>query len=149
MFPVLDAGARGSTITFAQRGLGDVLIAWENDAFLATHEFASEGFEIVAPSLSILAQPTVSVVDGNVDSKGTRKQAEAYLQFLYSPAGQAIIAKDYFRPIHPEFANKDDLARLPKLDLITIADFGGWSKVIPVHFADNGVFDQIQQANQQ
>ncbi len=79
---MLDAGARGSTITFAQRGLGDVLIAWENDAFLATHEFASEGFEIVAPSLSILAQPTVSVVDGNVDSKGTRKEAEAYLQFL-------------------------------------------------------------------
>jgi sulfate/thiosulfate-binding protein len=145
--PVLDAGARGSTITFAQRGLGDVLIAWENDAFLATHEFASEGFEIVAPSLSILAQPTVSVVDGNVDAKGTRKVAEAYLQFLYSPAGQAIIGKDYFRPIHPEFASKEDLARLPKLELITIASFGGWSKVTPVHFADGGIFDQIQQAN--
>ena len=151
--PVLDAGARGSTITFAQRGLGDVLIAWENDAFLATHEFASEGFEIVAPSLSILAQPTVSVVDGNVDSKGTRKEAEAYLQFLYlPPVGHSPSPpSDYFRPIHPESRpNKDDLARLPKLsDLITIADFGGWSQVIPVHFADNGVFDQIQQANQQ
>ena len=103
--PVLDTGARGSTITFAQRGLGDVLIAWENDAFLASEEFGKDQFEIVAPSLSILAEPPVSVVDANVDAKGARKQAEAYLQFLYSPAAQAIIAKNYFRPAHPEFAD--------------------------------------------
>ena len=96
--PVLDAGARGSTITFAQRGLGDVLIAWENDAFLAFDEFGKDQFEIIAPSLSILAEPPVSIVDGNVDAKGTRKVAEAYLQFLYSPAAQAIIAKNHFRP---------------------------------------------------
>ena len=102
--PVLDAGARGSTITFAQRGLGDVLIAWENDAFLASEEFGKDQFEIVAPSLSILAEPPVAVVDANVDAKGTRKQAEAYLQFLYTPEAQAIIAKNYFRPSHPEFA---------------------------------------------
>ena len=111
--PVLDTGARGSTITFAQRGLGDVLIAWENDAFLASEEFGKDQFEIVAPSLSILAEPPVSVVDANVDAKGTRKQAEAYLQFLYSPAAQAIIAKNYFRPAHPEFADPDDLKRFP------------------------------------
>src|SRR5450631_218447 len=98
--PVLDTGARGSTITFAQRGLGDVLIAWENDAFLASEEFGKHKFDIVIPSLSILAEPPVAVVDGNVDAKGTRKQAEAYLQFLYSAKGQAIIAKNYFRPAH-------------------------------------------------
>jgi sulfate/thiosulfate-binding protein len=145
--PVLDTGARGSTITFAQRGLGDVLIAWENDAFLASEEFGKDKFEIVAPPQSILAEPPVSVVDGNVDAKGTRKQAEAYLQFLYTPAAQAIIAKNYFRPAHPEFADPADLKRFPKLDLVTIdAAFGGWKKAQATHFADGGVFDQIQKA---
>ena len=147
--PVLDAGARGSTITFAQRGLGDVLIAWENDAFLASEEFGKDQFEIVAPSQSILAEPPVSVVDGNVDAKGTRKVAEAYLQFLYTPAAQAIIAKNYFRPVHPEFADPNDLKRFPKLDLVTVdGAFGGWKKAQATHFADGGVFDQIQKPGQ-
>ena len=145
--PVLDTGARGSTITFAQRGLGDVLIAWENDAFLALQEFGKDQFEIVTPSLSILAEPPVSVVDGNVDAKGTRKVAEAYLQYLYTPAAQAIIAKNYFRPASPEFASKEDLERFPKLELITVDKvFGGWKKAQATHFADGGVFDQIQKA---
>jgi sulfate/thiosulfate-binding protein len=144
---VLDAGARGSTITFAQRGLGDVLIAWENDAFLAFEEFGKDKFEIVTPSLSILAEPPVSLVDGNVDSKGTRKVAEAYLNYLYTPAAQAIIAKNYFRPSDPSAAAKEDLARFPKIDLITIDEaFGGWKKAQAAHFADGGVFDQIQKA---
>jgi len=144
--PVLDTGARGSTITFAQRGLGDVLIAWENDAFLAFEEFGKDKFEIIVPSLSILAEPPVSLVDGNVDAKGTRKQAEAYLNFLYTPQAQAIIAKNYFRPFKPEFAAKEDLARLPKLELITIdSGFGGWAKAQTRHFADGGVFDSIQK----
>jgi len=145
--PVLDTGARGATITFAQRGLGDVLIAWENDAFLASEEFGKDQFEIVAPSLSILAEPPVSVVDANVDAKGARKQAEAYLQFLYSPAAQAIIAKNYFRPARPEFADPNDLKRFPTLNLVTVdGAFGGWKKAQATHFADGGVFDQIQKA---
>ena len=146
--PVLDTGARGSTITFAQRGLGDVLIAWENDAFLALQEFGKDQFEIVTPSLSILAEPPVSIVDGNVDAKGTRKVAEGYLQFLYTPPAQAIIAKNFFRPAKPEFATKKDLDRFPKLELITVDKvFGGWKKAQATHFADGGVFDQIQKAN--
>jgi sulfate/thiosulfate-binding protein len=144
---VLDTGARGSTITFAQRGIGDVLIAWENDAFLASQEFGKDKFEIVSPSLSILAEPPVSLVDGNVDAKGTRKEAEAYLNFLYTPAAQAIIAKNYFRPSDPSSAAKEDLARFPKIVLVTIDDkFGGWKKAQATHFADGGVFDQIQKA---
>jgi len=144
---VLDAGARGSTITFAQRGLGDVLIAWENDAFLASQEFGEGRFEIVAPSLSILAEPPVALVDGNVDAKGTRKAAEAYLNYLYTPAAQAIIAKNYFRPSDPSAAAKEDLARFPKLDLITVdGAFGGWKQAQATHFADGGIFDQIQKA---
>jgi len=147
--PVLDTGARGSTITFAQRGLGDVLIAWENDAFLALAEFGEDQFEIVAPSLSILAEPPVSIVDANVDAKGARKVAEAFLQFLYSPTAQAIIAKNYYRPAHPEFADPNDLERFPKLDLVTVdGTFGGWKKAQATHFADGGVFDQIQKAAQ-
>jgi sulfate/thiosulfate-binding protein len=147
--PVLDTGARGSTITFAQRGLGDVLIAWENDAFLALAEFGEDQFEIVAPSLSILAEPPVSIVDANVDAKGARKVAEAFLQFLYSPTAQAIIAKNYYRPAHPEFADPNDLKRFPKLDLVTVdGTFGGWKKAQATHFADGGVFDQIQKAAQ-
>jgi sulfate/thiosulfate-binding protein len=147
--PVLDAGARGSTITFAQRGLGDVLIAWENDAFLASEEFGKDQFEIVAPSLSILAEPPISLVDANADAKGTRKVAEAYLQFLYTPTAQAIIAKNYFRPAHPEFADPADLKRFPKLDLVTVdGAFGGWKRAQATHFADGGVFDQIQKQGQ-
>jgi sulfate/thiosulfate transport system substrate-binding protein len=144
--PVLDTGARGSTITFAKRGLGDVLIAWEDDAFLALNEFGKDQFEIVAPSLSILAEPPVSLVDGNVDAKGTRKAAEAYLNFLYSPEAQAIIAKNYFRPSKPEAADKDDLARFPEIELVTVdKTFGGWKKAQATHFADGGTFDQIQK----
>ena len=124
-----------------------MLIAWENDAFLALGEFGKDQFEIVTPSLSILAEPPVSVVDGNVDAKGTRKAAEAYLQYLYTPEAQAIIAKNFFRPTKPESAAKDDLARFPKLNLITVDDaFGGWKKAQATHFADGGVFDQIQKA---
>ena len=146
--PVLDTGARGATISFAQRGLGDVLIAWESEAFLASEEFGKDKFDIVVPSLSILCEPPVAVVDANVDQKGTRKQAEAYLQYLYTPEGQAIIAKDFYRPIHPEAAAPADLARFPKLALLTVdADFGGWTKAQATHFADGGVFDQIQAAN--
>ncbi len=142
--PVLDTGARGSTITFAQRGLGDVLIAWENDAFLASEEFGKDQFEIVTPSMSILAEPPVSIVDGNVDAKGSRKIAQSYLEYLYTAPAQAIIAKNYFRPTSPEFAAKEDLSRFPKIDLITIdGAFGGWKKAQATYFADGGVFDQI------
>lgn len=146
--PVLDTGARGATISFAQRGLGDVLIAWESEAFLASEEFGRDKFDIVVPSVSILCEPPVAVVDANVDQKGTRREAEAYLQFLYTPAAQAIIAKDFYRPIHPEAADPADLARFPKLDLLTVdRDFGGWTAAQATHFADGGVFDQIQAAN--
>jgi sulfate/thiosulfate transport system substrate-binding protein len=144
--PVLDTGARGSTITFAQRGLGDVLIAWENEAFLANEEFGAGKFEIVAPSVSILAEPPVAVVDGNVDAKGTRKAAEAYLNFLYTPAAQKIIAKNYYRPAHPEAADPADLKKLPKIELFTVDTvFGGWAAAQKKHFADGGVFDDIQK----
>jgi sulfate/thiosulfate transport system substrate-binding protein len=144
--PVLDTGARGSTITFAQRGLGDVLIAWENEAFLASKEFGADKFEIVAPKQSILAEPPVSIVDANVDAKGTRKIAEAYLNFLYTPAAQAIIAKNFYRPAHPEAAAKEDLKKLPKIEFITIdKNFGGWAAAQKKFFADGGVFDDIQK----
>ena len=144
--PVLDTGARGSTITFAQRGLGDVLIAWENEAFLAFEEFGKDKFEIVAPSLSILAEPPVSVVDKNAEARGTLKAAQAYVEFLYKPEAQKIIAKNYYRPAHPEFADKVDLDRLPKLELITVDKaFGGWAAAQKKHFADGGVFDDMQK----
>jgi sulfate/thiosulfate-binding protein len=146
--PVLDTGARGSTTTFAQRGIGDVLVAWENEAFLSLKEFGSDKFDIVVPSVSILAEPPVALVDANVDAKGTRKVAQAYLDFLYSPKAQEIIARNFYRPSKPEHAAKEDLDRLPKLKLFTIDDvFGGWSKVQKEHFADGGVFDQIVKAN--
>ena len=142
--PVLDTGARGSTTTFAQRRMGDVLISWENEAFLVLQEFGADKFEIVVPSQSILAEPPVTLVDGNVDAKGTRKAAEAYLQFLYSPEGQAIAAKHFYRPAQPEHASPADLARFPKLKLVSIDQrFGGWAKTQAAHFADGGVFDQI------
>lgn len=142
--PVLDTGARGSTTTFAQRGLGDVLISWENEAHLALKEFGADRFEIVHPSLSILAEPPVAVVDQVVDRRGTRAVAQAYLEFLYSPAGQRIIAQHYYRPSRPEHATAVDLARLPKLNLVTIDGmFGGWAKAQAAHFAEGATFDQI------
>ena len=141
--PVLDTGARGSTTTFAQRGIGDVLIAWENEAFLAVNELGPEQFDIVTPPVSILAEPPVALVDGNVDAKGTRKAAEAFLEFMYTPRGQAIIAKHYYRPVLPEHAAPEDLARFPEVRLFDIASLGGWPKVQPLHFGDGGVFDQI------
>lgn len=142
--PVLDTGARGSTTTFAQRGLGDVLVAWENEAFLAMNEFGKDKFEVVVPSESVKAEPPVALVDGNVDSKGTRKAAEAYLAFLYEPEAQAIIARNYYRPVHADAAAPEDMARFPKLKMFTVDErFGGWAKAQPEHFADGGVFDQI------
>lgn len=144
--PVLDTGARGSTVTFAQRGLGDVLIAWENEAFLTLQEFGADTFDVVVPSISILAEPPVALVDGNADAKGTRKVAEAYLQWLYTPGAQAIIAENFYRPSLPEAADKADLERLPKLKFFAIdAVFGGWAKVHKAHFNDGGVFDLIQK----
>jgi sulfate/thiosulfate-binding protein len=147
--PVLDSGARGSTVTFAQRDTGDVLIAWENEAFLTLQEFGADKYEIVSPSSSILAEPPVAIVDANVDAKGTRKQAEAYLNYLYTPAAQKIIAHNFYRPIDEKAADPADLARFPKLKLVTIDDpkFGGWKVAQPKHFGDGGVFDQIYKPN--
>lgn len=146
--PVLDSGARGSLTSFAQREIGDVLLAWENEAYLAKSEFGDAGFEIVTPSISILAQPSVAVVDGNVDAKGTRKVAEAYLEYLYSEEGQAIAAKNHYRPIKPELVK--DYKPLPELNLVKIDDplFGGWKKAQPEHFGDGGIFDQIYKPAQ-
>lgn len=140
--PVLDTGARGATTTFVQRGIGDVLLAWENEAFLSKEEFGADKFEIIAPSLSILAEPPVSIVDKNVNKKGTRKVAEAYLQYLYSDAAQDIIGKNHYRPTSEKVAQKY-AKTFPKINLVTIADFGGWAKVQKEHFADGGVFDQV------
>jgi len=143
--PVLDTGARGSTTTFVQRGIGDVLLAWENEAFLAVKELGPDQFEIVVPSLSILAEPPVAVVDKVVDAHGTRKQAEEYLKYLYSPEGQEIAAKNFYRPIDPAVADKYK-NQFPQITLFTLADvFGDWKKVQTEHFADGGVFDQIYQ----
>lgn len=144
--PVLDTGARGSTITFVNNQIGDVLLAWENEAFLALKEQGGDQFEIVAPSLSILAEPPVAVVDKNVDKKGTREVATAYLQYLYSEEGQRIAAKNFYRPrdekVAAEFAKQ-----FPQLKLVTIdQDFGGWKSAQPKFFNDGGVFDQIYQA---
>jgi sulfate transport system substrate-binding protein len=143
--PVLDTGARGSTTTFAQRGIGDVLLAWENEAFLALEELGADQFEIVVPSLSIRAEPPVAVVDGNVDTKGTRKVAEAYLNYLYSPAGQTLAATHFYRPSEPNSVDAALLKRFPDVELVGIDDplFGGWAKTQPAHFDDGGVFDQI------
>ncbi len=144
--PVLDTGARGSMMTFAQRGIGDVLIAWENEAFLALQEFGADKFEIVTPSLSILAEPAVALVDGNVDAKGTRKLAEAYLAYLFEPATQATIARFGYRPAYPQYAAKEDLKRFHKVELVTIdKQFGGWAAAQKKFFADGGIFDDIQK----
>ena len=143
--PVLDTGARGSLTTFAQRQIGDVLLAWENEAYLTGAEFGGDAFDIVAPPISILAEPPVTVVDGNVDAKGTRKQAEAYLQYLYSEEGQNIAAKHFYRPSKRDLVKPELLQQLPDIKLVTIDDpiFGGWAKAQPEHFGDGGVFDQI------
>ena len=141
--PVLDTGARGSTVTFVERNVGDVLLAWENEAFLALNEFGKDKFEIVVPSVSILAEPPVAVVDKVVDKKGTREAAETYLKFIYSPAGQEIAAKNFYRPRDPAVAAKYENA-FPKVQLFTIDDvFGGWRKAQGAHFNDAGVFDKI------
>jgi sulfate/thiosulfate transport system substrate-binding protein len=142
--PVLDSGARGSTITFVERGIGDVLLTWENEAYLAVKELGPNKFDIVAPSMSIVAEPPVSVVDRNVDEHGTRKVAEEYLRYLYSPEGQEIAARHFYRPRDPEVAAKyaSQFANVPKL--VTIDEvFGGWTKAQAKHFADHGIFDKI------
>jgi sulfate/thiosulfate-binding protein len=141
---VLDSGARGSTTTFAQRAVGDVAISWENEAFLIQQEFGADKFDIVVPPFSILAEPPVSLVDAVVDKRGTRKVAEAYLNQLYSPVGQKIIAHNFYRPTTPDAAAPADLARFPKIRLATIDQvFGGWTKAQADHFADGASFDQI------
>ncbi len=144
--PVLDSGARGSTTTFAQRGIGDVFISWENEAFLVQNELGRDKFEIVVPSLSILAEPPVTLVDANAAKHGTTEVAKAYLEYLYSPVGQKLAAKHYYRPVSPEHADPADIARFPKLELVTIAEFGGWQQAQKTHFAEGGVFDQILAA---
>ena len=141
--PILDTGARGSTITFAQRGQGDVLIAWENEAYLLEKEFGAK-FDIVAPSLSILAEPAVAVVDKNVDKKGTRAVAQAYLEYLYTEEGQDIAGKNFYRPAVSEKAKAKYASQFAKINLFKIDDaFGGWAKADKEHFADGGSFDQI------
>ncbi|WP_334530463.1 sulfate ABC transporter substrate-binding protein [Bradyrhizobium sp. AZCC 2230] len=141
--PVLDTGARGATVTFVERGVGDVLLAWENEAYLALKEFGPEKFEIVAPPLSILAEPPVAIVDKVADKKGTRNVADAYLQYWYTKEGQEIAARNFYRPRDAEIAKKYENA-FAKVELFTIDDvFGGWTKAQKEHFADGGVFDQI------
>jgi len=143
--PVLDAGARGSTTTFVERGIGDVLLAWENEALLAIKELGPGKFEIIAPSLSILAEPPVAVVDKMAGKHGTKNVAQAYLEYLYTPAGQEIAAKHFYRPRDEKVAAKY-AAEFPKVSLITIDEvFGGWKKAHQAHFADGAVFDQIYQ----
>ena len=146
--PVLDSGARGATITFVERKVGDVLLSWENEAFLALKELGPGKFDIVIPSLSVLAEPPVAVIDANVDRKGSRKVAEAYLQYLYTPEGQQIAAKHFFRPSDAAVAARHG-AQFPKLALFTVDQaFGGWQKASKTHFADGGTFDQIYEAGQ-
>jgi sulfate transport system substrate-binding protein len=141
--PVLDSGARGSTVTFAERGVGDVLLAWENEAHLSLKEFGRDKFDIVYPPISILAEPPVAVVDKTVDKRGTRAVAQAYLEHLYTPEGQEIAARNFYRPIDAGIAAKY-AKQFPKLNLFTIDEvFGGWTKAQKTHFADGGVFDQI------
>jgi sulfate/thiosulfate-binding protein len=142
--PVLDSGARGSTTTFVERGIGDVLIAWENDALLAVNQLGRGRFQIVRPSLSVLAEPPVALVDGVVDKKGTRRVADAYLRYLYTPTGQEIIARHYFRPRLASVAKRYS-RQFPAMKLVTIESFGGWDKAQQEYFADGGVFDQIYQ----
>lgn len=143
--PVLDTGARGSTITFVERGIGDVFLSWENEAFLAVKELGPDKFEIIVPSLSILAEPPVAVVDKVADKRGTRKVAQAYLEYLYSDEGQDIAGKHYYRPRVEKIAAKYS-KQFPKVNLFTIDEvFGGWAKAQKTHFADGGTFDQVYQ----
>lgn len=145
--PVFDTGARGATTTFVQRGIGDVLVGWENEAILSLKESAKGEFEIIVPSISILAEPPVAVVDKNAKRHGTQDVAKAYLDYLYTPAGQELAGKHYYRPRNPEVAAKF-ANELPKLELFTIDEvFGGWQKAQKAHFADGASFDQIQQSN--
>jgi sulfate/thiosulfate-binding protein len=145
--PVLDSGARGATTTFVERGIGDVLIAWENEVLLGAKDLGKDKFEIVIPSVSILCEPTVSVVDKVVDKRGTRAVAQAYLEYLYSPEGQEIAAKRYYRPRSESVAKKYS-AQFPKIKLFTLAEIAGdWQKAQKTHFADEGVFDQVYQPN--
>jgi sulfate/thiosulfate-binding protein len=141
--PVLDSGARGSTVTFAERGIGDVLLAWENEAYLSLKEFGADKFDVVYPPISILAEPPVAIVDKVVDKRGTRAVATAYLEYLYSPEGQEIAARNYYRPTDKTVAAKYE-KNFPAIKLFTIDDtFGGWTQAQRTHFADGGVFDQI------
>lgn len=145
--PVLDTGARGSTVTFAQRGLGDVLPTWENEAYLVFDEFGRDKFDVVVPPVSIYAEPPVALVEANVDRKGSRKQAEAYLAFLYSDEAQALFAKHHYRPLKREAAKKEDLALLPDIKLFRIEDFqGNWDDIQKKNFDTGGLFDQISKA---
>lgn len=141
--PVLDTGARGSTTTFVERGIGDVLLSWENEAWLALEELGPDEFEIVAPSLSVYAEPPVAVVKGNAEAKGTEKLANAYLEYLYSKEGQTIAAQNFYRPSDPSAVDPKLLEKFPKLELVTIEDFGGWKKAQPEFFGDGGIFDQV------
>ena len=145
--PVLDSGARGSTTTFVQREIGDVLLAWENEAFLAVNELGPDKLQIVVPSVSILAEPPVTVVDGNAVRHGTQRVAEEYLKYLYTPVGQQLAAKHYYRPVSPEHVDAEQLDRFPQLKLFTIDElFGSWASAQAKHFDDGGVFDQIYGA---
>ena len=145
--PVLDSGARGSTTTFVERGIGDVFIAWENEAFLVTNKLSQDQFEIVIPSVSILAEPPVTIIDKFVDKHGTRQLAEAYLEYLYSPVGQRLAAKHFYRPQRPEYAAAEDIARFKDIKFFTIDDyFGGWQTAQSKFFDDGGLFDKIYEA---
>ena len=144
--PVLDKGARDSTTTFAQRGIGDVLLAWENEAYLALNELGEDQFDIVVPTVSVLAEPPVALVDANIKTDEQRALAEAYLNFLYTPEAQAIIFANYYRGWDTSTAAPEDIARFPELDLVDISAFGGWREAQAKHFADGGIFDQIYVA---
>ena len=144
--PVLDTGARGATTTFAQRGIGDVLLAWENEAWLAEKQLGEDAFDIVVPSVSILAEPPVAVVDANIKTDAQRDLANAYLEHLYSPEAQALALKHFYRAWDSSKAAPEDAARFAPLHLVTIEDFGGWAKAQPEHFGDGGTFDQIYSA---
>jgi len=143
--PVLDTGARGSTTTFTQRGIGDVLLAWENEAFLALASLGEDAFDIVVPSVSILAEPPVTLVDGNITSDAQRAAAEAYLEHLYSPEAQALALKHYYRAWDTSAAAPEDVARFPEVNLVNVSDFGGWPSVQPEYFGEGGIFDQIYE----
>ena len=144
--PVLDSGARGSTTTFAQRGIGDVLLAWENEAYLALKELGEDRFDIIVPSVSILAEPPVALIDSNITTPESRELAEAYLDYLYSPEGQALAFRHFYRAWDGSAADPADVARFPDLELVDISHFGGWAKAQPEHFGNGGIFDQIYVA---